>query len=172
LKQDFIKRLETFDETIRRLGMVPSTKLLELKVVQNPPSEVTEILKLSEGQSCIYLFRVRYADHEPNVHVKTWLPYEQCQFITQHDLEKDSLYRILSTHDDTSIAHINRVMEALPATTEDAKILGIAAGEPVHFFTSIGYNKQEEPIEYSQARYRGDRNRFEVDLYYSEADHH
>ena len=29
---------------------------------------------------------------------------------------------------------------------------------------SIGYNRADEPIEYSVARYRGDRNRFEVDL--------
>jgi len=170
LKQDFIKRLETFDETIRRLGMEPSTKLLELKVLP-APQDVAEILRLAEGESCIFLFRVRFADQEPNVHVRTWLPFDRCQFITQHDLEKNSLYRILSTHDDTRIYHINRVMEAMPATTEDAKILGIEAGEPVHFFKSIGYNKQEEPIEYSHARYRGDRNRFEVDLYYSEADH-
>jgi len=27
---------------------------------------------------------------------------------------------------------------------------------------SIGYNLDDEPIEYSIARYRGDRNRFEV----------
>jgi GntR family transcriptional regulator len=170
LKQDFIKRLETFDETIQRLGMTPSTKLLELKIIK-APDEVASVLRLSEGQKCIFIFRVRYADQEPNVLVRTWLSFDRCQFITQHDLEKESLYRILSRNEDTRIAHINRVMEAMSANMEDARILDIEEGQPIHFFTSIGFNRKEEPIEFSQARYRGDRNRFEVDLYYSEPNH-
>ena len=40
----------------------------------------------------------------------------------------------------------------------------IGSDVPVLLSTTIGYNEAEEPIEYSVARYRGDSNRFEVDL--------
>lgn len=169
LKQDFIKRLETFDDTIRRLGKEPSTKVLELKAVK-APEEVAEKLKLGRSGKCVYLSRIRYADSEPNVLVRTWLPFDRCRFVLENDLERKSLYRVLSAREETRIAHINRVMEALPATAEDARMLDLKTGEPIHFFTSVGFNAKEEPIEYSLAKYRGDRNRFEVDLFISSAD--
>jgi GntR family transcriptional regulator len=169
LKQDFIKRLETYDETIRRLGMIPSTRLVELSII-SAPQEVVDVLRLGPGEKCISILRIRYADGEPNVAVHTWLPYERCQFIMQHDMEKESLYSILSKREDTRVFHITRVVEAVLATHDDARMLGIDAGQPIHFFTSVGYNPAGDPIEYSQARYRGDRNRFEVDLYYDHSE--
>lgn len=166
LKQGYTKRLETFDETIKRLGMTPSTKLLNLSII-DAPDNVAEALNLKPGEKCIYIFRIRYADSEPNVIVQTWLPYNSCQFIIQHDLEKESLYSILSKREDTRVNHINRLMEAVSANAEDAKLLEIDLGRPIHLFTSIGYNPAGAPIEFSTAHYRGDRNRFEVDLYYT-----
>jgi GntR family transcriptional regulator len=135
--QDFIKKVETYNDQIKRLGMVPSTKLLELKVIV-PTQTVTDVLKLKGDQQCISILRKRFADNEPNVVVRTYLPYDACSFIMDHDLESE----------------------------EDARMLDIDVGQPIHFFTSIGFNTANEPIEYSLARYRGDRNRFEVDLYY------
>lgn len=166
LKQDFIKRLETYSETIRRLGMVPSTKLLEMTVVP-ASAEVAEILRLEPGEKCIAISRLRYADQEPNVLVKTWLPLNSCQFVLQHNLEAESLYSILAKTDDTRVYRITRTMEAIAATADHARQLGIGTGDPIHFFRSIGFNPAGKPIEYSLAYYRGDRNRFEVDLFYS-----
>ena len=165
LVQDFIKKVETYNDQIKRLGMVPSTKLLELKVIM-PPQPVAEVLKLKDGQQCISILRKRFADNEPNVVVHTYLPYADCSFIMDHDLENESIYKILSVQEKTRVHHINRIVEAVLATEEDARMLDIDAGQPIHFFTSIGFNIANEPIEYSLARYRGDRNRFEVDLYY------
>lgn len=164
--QDFVRRLETFNEQIQRLGMKPSTKLLEFKIIA-PPAEVAEVLKLHEGQQCISILRKRFADNEPNVIVRTYLPYDRCSFIAEHDLEKESMYKILSEREDTRIYQISRIMEAVLANEEDARLLEIDVGQPIHFFTSTGLNAFGEPIEYSLARYRGDRNRFEIDLFYT-----
>lgn len=166
IKQDFIKRLETFNEQIERLGMTPSTKLLDIRVIP-ATDDVAKALNLNEGDSCIQIIRKRFADGEPNVVVRTYLPYETCRFVMQHDLETESLYSILSKREQTRIFRINRIVEAMLANEEDARLLKINLGQPVHFFTSIGYNPSGDPIEYSLARYRGDRNRFEVDLFYN-----
>jgi len=166
IKQDFIKRLETYNEQIRRLGMTPSTSLLDMEVI-TVPEDVAEVLKLKAGDKCILIVRKRFADKEPNVVVRTYLPYDRCSFVMQHDLEKESLYEILSQREQTRVYHINRVMEALLSNEEDAHLLKINVGQPIHFFTSTGFNPAGEPVEYSLARYRGDRNRFEVDLFYT-----
>jgi GntR family transcriptional regulator len=170
IKQDFIKRLETFNEQIERLGMKPSTKLIDIRVVP-ADEDVANALKIGEGESCIRIIRERYADGEPNVVVRTFLPYEKCRFVMQHDMEKESLYEILSKQEQTKIFRVNRIGEAMLANEEDSKLLKINIGQPIHFFTSIGYNSGDQPIEYSLARYRGDRNRFEVDLFYDNDNH-
>ena len=48
------------------------------------------------------------------------------------------------------------------ATNEDAENLEIAMGKPIQSFTTTGFNVFGEVIEFSLARYRGDRSRFEV----------
>ena len=40
--------------------------------------------------------------------------------------------------------------------------LEIAMGKPIQSFTTTGFNVFGEVIEFSLARYRGDRSRFEV----------
>jgi len=163
IKQDFTKRLETFRDQIERLGMKASTCLLEFSIVP-APEDAASVLHLKRGEPCILLLRKRFANEEPNVIVRTYLPHIRCLYLEQHDLEKESLYEILSTCEDTRIYHINRVMEAILATDEIASLLEIEPGQPIHYFTSIGYNRSGEPVEYSLAHYRGDRNRFEVDI--------
>lgn len=164
LSQDFIKKLEPFNEQIRRMNMVPSTRIVELQVI--PASRlVAEKLKIPEGTQVIYLYRVRYADAEALVTIKTYLPYEQCGFVMQHDLERESLYEILSQSEKTRVCTAHRVIEAVEAEAEDGLYMDISPGKPIHLFSTEGYNSFEEPIEFSIARYRGDRNSFDVNIY-------
>ena len=163
IKQDFIKRLETFKEQMERIGRVPSTQLLECEVVSFPEREAAYFGMRAQGEY-VRLFRRRFADEEPIVTVETFLPYARCAFVLSHDLSRESLYDVLATREETRICRVNRVLEAVSANTKDAENLSIRPGKPVQFSITVGYNKSDEPIEYSLARYRGDRNRFEVDL--------
>ena len=163
IKQDFIKRLETFNEQIERTGCKPSTRMLAFEVV-TMPERVAAHFDMPPGEKCIYLSRVRFADEDPIVTVETYLPYDKCAFVMGHDFSKESLYNVLATSEETRICRVNRVLEAVAANSQDANFLGVSRGKPIHFFTTVGYNQNDEPIEYSLARYRGDRNRFEVTL--------
>jgi len=163
IKQDFIKRLETFNEQIERTGCKPSTQMLDFEVV-SMTERVAAQFDLAPGGKFIYLNRLRFADSDPIVTVETYLPYDRCAFVLDHDFSKESLYRTLAITDKTRICRVTRVLEAVAANSQDANLLGVSRGRPIHFFTTIGYNKADEPIEYSLARYRGDRNRFEVSL--------
>lgn len=163
IKQDFIKRLESFNEQIERTGRKPSTELLAMQVA-TMPENIAAIFGVDTNLSAVYMHRKRCADNDPIVTVETYLPLERCGFVLQHDMSAESLYDVLSAKPETCICRVNRVLEAVAANQKDMDLLNVGRGKPILYAATIGYNRQNEPIEYSLARYRGDRNKFEIDV--------
>ena len=163
IPQDFLRKLESFHDQIERLGMKPSTQLIELEQ-RKADREVAEALGIAEGDEVIYLFRKRFADENPVVTIQTYLPYDKCSFIMEHDLQKDALYEILAQKKETKIHKVKRRIEAVEAEEGDMRLLDMEQGKPVQFFTSIGYTYEDVALEYSKARYRGDRSFFEITI--------
>lgn len=169
INQDFIQKLESFNDQILRTGMTPSTRVLAFRK-EKASETVAKSLNLKENDDVIYLYRRRCADREPIVTIETYLPYNKCTFVMDYNLEEERLYHILGQNADTSVFCVKRTVEAVEANEEDEKHLGLKKGKPIHFFSSIGYNAYNVPIEYSLARYRGDRNRFEITVFPENAD--
>lgn len=163
IKQDFIKYLESFNEQILRTGCKPSTEVLSITTCVMP-KQFRSRFEVPKSEKFICLFRRRYANSESIVTVETYLPAEECKFIFSHDFVNESLYKVLSTNEETRICRVNRILEAVAANTQDVEYLNIRRGKPIQLSTTVGYNHDDIPIEFSIARYRGDRNRFEVDL--------
>jgi len=161
INQSFIQALGSFNDQIIKSGRVPQTELLDFKIIA-APENVAEKLNLQLKDKVIYIHRKRCADSEPIVMVKTYLPYNKCDFVMEHDLAKESLYPILAGSEESRIYKIKRIIEAVDATAYDIKNLNVNRGKAIQQFISTGFNVFEEPIEYSIARYRGDRNSFEV----------
>lgn len=161
INQDFIVRLEPFNDQIIKQNKVPKTELLNLQTVA-PPPQVADALKLAPGEAVILLHRKRFADNNPIVVVQTYVPYNKCSFILSHNFSSESLYKILEQYNPQyKIHYVNRVIEAIKASSQNARYLEIKPGDPVLFFTSVGYTKDNIPLEYSLAYYRGDCNKFE-----------
>ncbi|MGN8800820.1 GntR family transcriptional regulator [Candidatus Merdisoma sp. HCP28S3_D10] len=164
INQDFIQKLESYNDQIVRTGRTPYTEVLDFKVEKAKP-EVAEHLNIRPEDPVVFLYRKRYADDEPIVVLKTYLPYDRCSFVMEHDFTKESLYSVLSRDDSTRVYCVKRLVEAVEATASDAEILDMKKGKPIQFFSSVGVNVFGQPIEFSLARYRGDRNSFEVTVF-------
>lgn len=164
INQDFIKKLESFNDQIMRAGMTPSTEVLDLKTISADSAAATN-LKLKENDPVIYLYRKRLADGEPIVTIETYLPFSICAFVLEHDLSKERLYSILNQSTETAVFRVKRIVEAVEADKNDEIYLNIKEGKPIQHFSSVGYNAYDRPIEYSLARYRGDRNSFEITVF-------
>lgn len=164
IQQDFLQKLETFSQQMLRIGVEPSTEILEFKVV-NATAEVAEKLNLHEGDKVFYLFRRRFGDKIPVVIVETYLPYEICRFIEDTDFTSSSLYDALAVNEQTRICCAKRLIEAVEATTRDAHYLNVRKGAPIQLTHTVGTNKEGDSIEYSIARYRGDMSSFQVSVY-------
>ena len=162
INQDFIVRLESFSDQMAKQHKKTHTEVLAMKVV-SAPQNVSAALKLADGAKVILLHRKRYADNAPIVVVQTYLPFEYCSFLMEHDFATESLYRVLESRGpEYKIHYVTRVIEAVRAGTQIAKYLEVKPQDPMLFFTSTGYTEKNVPVEYSLAHYRADCNKFEI----------
>lgn len=164
IRQDFLQRLETFREQMERIGVKPSTQVLEFKRMK-ASKEVAENLQLQEGDGVLYLFRRRFGDQEPVLTVETYVPLERCAFLEGCDFENNSLYEMMAKQNDTRIYRASRYVEAVEANAGDARYLNIKRGAPIQLVHTVGYTEAGVAVEYSIARYRGDMSRFQLDVY-------
>ena len=161
LNQDFVMKIEKFSDQMERLGMNPKTKVLSMKM-ETADISVAQNLGINEKDKVVYMKRLRYANDEPIVVIETFLPYDKCGYIMGYDFVQESLYNVLSKSKDTKVCKVHRTIEAVSAELDDTDLMDMKKGSPIHMFHTVGYNGAEEAIEYSIARYKGTRNKFEV----------
>lgn len=163
LVQDFMRTIESYSEQMKRLKLTPGTKVLKNKIV-HADEEIAGALGIKTGGEVVLLRRLRFANDEPIVVLDTYL-INDCAGIVQMNMEKQGMYDYLSRSRETKIKRVVRHFEAVAATGEMAEHLQVDMGSPIQKVTTIGFNQDGKPIEYSIAEYRGDKNRFTVELY-------
>lgn len=164
IRESLVQHLTGFYEDTVALGLKPSTKVLQQEVIPAPP-KIAEALGLKEGDPVTLIDRLRFVDGEPIVLVITYVPYALCPELVNEDVSTQSLYAILEKKYGLELAYGRRTLEAVAATEEEAELLEIEEGDPIVLLRSISYVKDGGPIEYFKARHRGDRSRFEVELF-------
>lgn len=163
IRQDFLLILDSFNNEMRKKGLTPSTKVLSIEL-HECDAKVGEALRLSSGSKVFKLSRLRYANNEPIVFVVTYLPFDRCPDILSKDFEANSMYEILEKEWGLLIARVQRSLESILAGEFEARLLEIEKGAPIQYFESIAYLSDGSPIEYSLAKYRGDRNKFTFEI--------
>lgn len=162
ITQDFLNKLETYNEQMERLNKVPSTKVLALTLTP-AFGEIADVFGISSGDDVIMLSRLRFADGVPNVIVDTYMPLKFKAILTRN-MERTSLYQFFKQEFGIDIAYVHRELEAVVAGRQESEMLHVNIGYPIQKVRTIAYEKSESVVEYSIARYRGD-NRFKVILY-------
>ncbi len=159
----YIKSFDSFHAQMEGVGMIPSTKVIKLGIVQVSP-DIKKMLRIDESAQVIELVRVRYVNEEPSAYVKSYLPHSLCEFILSEDLEKKSLFETLAQYPNTKVVQVDRIVEAVLANREDRKYLNIEKGFPIQSFINTAYSEKNDVIEYCIAHYRGDINQFRVQI--------
>lgn len=160
----FLQKLESFNDQMRQKGLAPSTKVLSLRKAPGV-RQINEKLMIEPDEPLISLMRLRFGDGEPVVCVDTCMPYARYPAMLEQDFERGSLYERLESLYNTRICRVHREIEAANANRREADLLHIESGSAICLVKTIGYTEADLPVEYSVARYRGDRNKFSIDLY-------
>jgi GntR family transcriptional regulator len=163
ITQDFLLTLDSFNNEMRKKGLVPYTKILEKEIVKSD-EKVAKALDLGPETDVIKLTRLRFADDEPIVFVITYIPYNLCPAIMKHDLKNESLYEIIEKESGKLISSAMRTLECISAGEFESKLLKVEKGSPIQFFESVVCLEDGTPAEYSLAKYRSDRSKFTFEL--------
>lgn len=162
INQEFVHIIENFNEGMLRKGIKPKTNVLELKLIA-ADDELSQALDIEPADKVIELSRLRYANDEPIVLVSTYIPYALCPEIMEINLKEQSIYKTFEKNN-LFIKRVRRFFEAQKATETDAQLLEIPEGDPILYFETKAYLQSGTVIEFSKLKYRGDRNKFIVEL--------
>ena len=163
IEDRFLNKLQSFNQEMQQKGLRPSTKVLKICEISGKEA-INEKLGLAPEDSLIYLERLRYANDEPIVYLETYLPYETCKGLLDENLEELSLYGLLQQRHGLHVVRVMREIEAINASAREASLLGISKNKALCLVRTVAYAERDVPVEYSVARYRGDRNKFSVEL--------
>lgn len=163
IKQDFLLVLESFNTEMQEKGLRHDTDLLSQKI-RGASVQAAEAFGINQGEDLVFISRIRSIDGEPNVLVNTWLPARRFSPILEYDLEKESLYDLMEREFNCVLTNTRRYLEARRAGDFEAEKLGISPGDPVQYIETIATETDGLPVEFSLAYYRGDRNRFALEV--------
>lgn len=153
LYEDVTARGGHMRSEVRRLAVVPAD------------AHVASDLHIDVGQPVVAVERLRFVDEEPWVLVTTHIPEDLVPGLVDEDLTNKSLYALLEGKYGVRLVRGRRSLEAAVARPNLARDLRIARGGPVLVLRSVSYGVQDRPVETFVAFHRGDRSRFEVELF-------
>ncbi|MBI9106189.1 MAG: GntR family transcriptional regulator [Spirochaetales bacterium] len=163
IKQDFLLVLESFNTEMQQKGLEPETRLLSA-VIRGASAQAAEVFGIKTGDDLVFISRLRSINKEPIVLVNTWLPADRFTPILEHDLEVESLYTVMEQQFSCVLTSTKRMLEARIAGNFEAETLSIEPGDPIQFIETIACEDDGAPVEFSLAYYRGDRNRFSLEV--------
>lgn len=155
--------LTGFHEDMVAKGYAPHSKVLRQEQ-RRAPSDVAHYLALSPGADVIELRRLRFVNQIPIQLVTTYIPGGLCPGLLEVDFTHQSLYAYLDEVCELHIARGKRMIEAVLATEDVARLLEVRPGTPLIKLESVSYLADGTPLEYYHAVHRSDRARFEVEL--------
>lgn len=162
-KSASVRPMEPFNQQITRAGQVPRTEVLKLQIIQ-ADEKLAEILSINQGEKVISMFRRRFADEVAVMTIQSYLSYDRCGFILDHDFTTESLYEVLAAREETKTYRVRQVVEAQLPNSEDLKLFNLDTQKPMLCFQCFDKNNADEIVSCNIIRYRGDFMRFEIDV--------
>lgn len=115
--------LRTIEANVLAAGHATERRVLGFGFV-DAPARARDVLGAS---AVLEIRRVNLADGEPFARVTVWVPEALAGDLSRADVEQQSLYVLLPI----TLAGATQVIGAVPASAEDAELLGVPVGEPL-----------------------------------------
>jgi GntR family transcriptional regulator len=155
--------MTSFTDDMRRRGLAPASRTLELKVVP-AGARLGQILHVSPSERVVAAKRLRLADGETmaieQLHVREAL----VPGLTGRDLEEHSFYELLRERFGIVIDGGLQTIEPTVTNEEESAALGVPLHSPAFLFERITRDAAGNVAEYVRSIYRGDRYRLVTEL--------
>ena len=154
-------QLVSFSDWVKALGKVPSSKVIEF----GPSTAIVEMaatLRVAPLSTVYHLVRVRCADDEPLMVEHTTFPQWLGEMLIPLDLGAQSIYAELHRRG-IIFASARHLIGAVPASHQDASLLGVPPRTPILRVRRQAYAPSGEPLECSDDHYLADRVNFAIE---------
>jgi GntR family transcriptional regulator len=155
--------MTSFTEEMRRRGMRPGSKTLDLKVVP-AGARLGRLLRVSPSEPVLVANRLRLADGETmaieTLHIRAAL----VPGLAARDLERQSFYELLTDRYGIVVVGGTQAIEPTVTNEEESEALGVPLHSPAFLFERITRGEDGEIVEYVRSLYRGDRYRIVSEL--------
>lgn len=153
-------RLMSFSSEMRRRGRVPSSIIVS-REIRPAARTAARDLRIRESEPIVFLQRVRCADGDPIALETTLLVGPLSVAVMAADLRHDSLHATLADAG-WALRKGTATVTAASASTEDARLLGVAPGDPMLVERRVIVDGQGRPIEATETRYAAERYAIDV----------
>jgi GntR family transcriptional regulator len=153
--------LASFSQDMRRRGLSPSTRLLQIEL-DEPPADVARALDLGTDRAAWRIDRVRLADDRPIALEKGWYPRAPLPDLDRRDLG-GSLYELFAGAYGLPIDSAEQTLWGEVADATTARRLDAPVNTPLLVFRRVSC-AAGRPLEYVVSRYRGDRYQIHMSL--------
>jgi GntR family transcriptional regulator len=164
LSEFVAQTLTSLHEDLSARGERLETTVLRLEVEPVSP-HVARMLDLPDSEQIVLLERLRHLRGEPLVLTTAYMPYALCAPILELDMSDRSLFETYERELGYRLHRGTRAIEARAASAEIAEHLGVREGAPLLAFSGVTYIEDGRAIEYFVGVHRGDRSRFETELF-------
>jgi GntR family transcriptional regulator len=159
-----LERLAGFSEQMRRQGVHPSGRVLEMRCSESPDDGAMRALRLADGDAAWMVRRMRYGDGEPLLLETFWVPRAVCPQLEPDELAEQSLYAVMRSRYGIDPVSAETSLEPAALDAEDARHLRARPGAPAILVVRTTRAADGRAVEYARDLYRGDRARFDVTL--------
>jgi GntR family transcriptional regulator len=155
--------MTSFTEDMRRRGMAPSSKTVELKIVP-AGARLGRLLHVSPSEQIVVVKRLRYADRETMAIETLHVSESLIPNLTARDLEEHSFYELLEERFGVVVVGGSQAIEPTVTNEEESAALGVPLHSPAFLFERTTRSADGTIVEYVRSIYRGDRYRLVSEL--------
>ncbi len=155
--------LTSFSNDMRRRGMVPGNRTLELATIL-AGARLAHKLAVSPDARIVRVKRLRLADSKPMAMEVLHVHEALVPGLTRSDFEDHSFYDLLAERYGIVIASGTQSIEPTVTNEEESEVLGVPLHSPAFLFERTTVSESGRIVEFVRSIYRGDRYRLVADL--------
>jgi GntR family transcriptional regulator len=148
--------MTSFTDDMRRRGMRPSSRTLELRVAP-AGARLGRLLKVSPSEPVVIARRLRLADGESMAIETLHVRESHVPGLTRKELDERSFYELLSERYGIVIVGGHQTIEPTVTDEDESEALGVPLHSPAFRFERITHSQTGEIVEFVESIYRGDR---------------
>jgi GntR family transcriptional regulator len=155
--------MTSFTDDMRRRGMRPASRTLELRVTP-AGARLGRLLHVSPSEPIMVARRLRLADEETmaieTLHARASL----VPGLTAEDLDRHSFYELLRERYGVEVVGGTQTIEPTVTNEEESEALGVPLHSPAFLFERVSRDENGNIVEFVESTYRGDRYRLVTEL--------